>query len=616
MIARELVEHLQAHGGPSVRFKRNREGDYHVTCPNPSHPDPDPSLHVTDRDGKVLLRCMAGCPTQTVLDAAGLEWGDLFHEAGNGRREIVASYAYTDPDGRLAFEAVRYWPKDFRQRRPDGAGGWHWNLDGVTRWLYRMPRVLEAIERGQSIFIPEGERDVDALEALGLYATCNPMGAGKWRDEHSRMLTGASDVIVVRDRDDAGREHAQQVLDSLRRHAGIEATLLEPREGKDVSEHLTAGHDWTALVEVESEETRTEPETGPAAEPAPGKPERVSVEAVPITQFTARPVEWLWPGRVPRGMQTLLYGMPDRGKSLLSMLITAERTRAGERVLIATAEDSIEAVVKPRLAAVDAVLGLVEVVKVQKHGLEDGLTLPDDAARLEALVREHEARLLIIDPLNAHLPGTVNSLIDASVRRALAPLHRLAEGSGCSVMPIGHVNKSQGTTDPLLRVGGSIGLPGAVRSMLLLTNDPDDPEGASRVLAHTKCNVGLKQRPHLTYAIEPVTVELDGKSIETARLKHTGESHHSVEALLGVAASPGERSDMAEVVEWLARELEGGPVAVKNIMAKARQMGLPDRTVRTAAKDHLHVVSDKVGWAADGIWSWRLPDAGEADDRG
>jgi putative DNA primase/helicase len=206
---------------------------------------------VSDRDGKVLLKCQAGCETQAVLDAAGLDWADLFHDSDNGRREIVATYDYTDPDGRLVFQAVRYWPKDFRQRQPDGAGGWIWNVSDppCTRWLYRVPRVLEAIERGEPIFIPEGEKDVDALERLGLYATTNPMGAGKgkWRDEHSRMLIGAADVNVIRDRDEKGHEHAAEVVASLH-HVGIESTLLEPREGKaspTTSRPGTRGWRWS-----------------------------------------------------------------------------------------------------------------------------------------------------------------------------------------------------------------------------------------------------------------------------------------------------------------------------------------------------------------------------------
>ena len=85
----------------------------------------------------------------------------------------------TRPAG--CFEVVRKPGKQFKQRRPDGNGGYVWNLRDVRRVLYRLPEVLEAFGPERPIYVPEGEKDVEALERLGLVATCNPMGAGKWR---------------------------------------------------------------------------------------------------------------------------------------------------------------------------------------------------------------------------------------------------------------------------------------------------------------------------------------------------------------------------------------------------------------------------------------------------
>jgi hypothetical protein len=89
-------------------------------------------------------------------------------------------------------------PKSFRQLRPDPdkPGKWLWNLDGITPVLYRLPQVLAAVKSGQTIYIVEGEKDADNLHALGLTATCNAMGAGKWRDSYSEALRGASVVII------------------------------------------------------------------------------------------------------------------------------------------------------------------------------------------------------------------------------------------------------------------------------------------------------------------------------------------------------------------------------------------------------------------------------------
>ena len=95
---------------------------------------------------------------------------------------ILDTYDYTDTDRQLLFQVVRTSPKGFYQRRPNGNGGWVNNLGGVERVLYRLPDVLAA-DPGKPGLVAEGEKDVNRLWKLGFVATCNPMGAGKWRDE-------------------------------------------------------------------------------------------------------------------------------------------------------------------------------------------------------------------------------------------------------------------------------------------------------------------------------------------------------------------------------------------------------------------------------------------------
>ena len=114
---------------------------------------------------------------------------------------IVATYNYVDACGKLVFQAVRYEPKQFKQRRPDGADGWIWKLDGVKPIPYRLPELVDAISHERVIFIVEGEKDVDRLWSLGVPATCNAMGAGKWTPEHSAWFEGADDVVIVPDID-------------------------------------------------------------------------------------------------------------------------------------------------------------------------------------------------------------------------------------------------------------------------------------------------------------------------------------------------------------------------------------------------------------------------------
>src|SRR5215472_1424110 len=120
------------------------------------------------------------------------------------RPQIVATYDYVDETGKLLFQCVRYLPKGFSQRQPDENGGWVKNIKGVRRVLYRQPEV----EKAETICITEGEKDADSLCTLGFAATCNPMGAGKWRDEYSETLCG-KDVLIFGDDDAEGRKHVE-----------------------------------------------------------------------------------------------------------------------------------------------------------------------------------------------------------------------------------------------------------------------------------------------------------------------------------------------------------------------------------------------------------------------
>ena len=124
-------------------------------------------------------------------------------------RRIVSTYDYRDKDGLLLFQTVRYAPKGFAQRRPDGAGDWEWNLKGVRRVLYRLPELLAA-DPAKPVFIVEGEKDADNLIKLGLVATTNPMGAKKWLPEYSGYIEDRH-VVIGPDNDKDGAEHVQEV---------------------------------------------------------------------------------------------------------------------------------------------------------------------------------------------------------------------------------------------------------------------------------------------------------------------------------------------------------------------------------------------------------------------
>lgn len=232
-------------------------------CPNgyearcPAHSDQHASLSVSrGNDGRVLLVCHAGCPTLTVLRAAGLTWADVA-PGQNGARprgpqgKIVATYDYHDAAGETLYQVVRFEPKDFRQRRPDGAGGWTWNLGDTPRVLYRM-RELLAADQAEWVYIVEGEKDVDALRSISFTATCNPGGAGKWSKLADgvgadgagvswRAALAGRRIVIVPDADDPGRRHAADVARRVRDVAATVRILTLPGPGKDVADWLAAG---------------------------------------------------------------------------------------------------------------------------------------------------------------------------------------------------------------------------------------------------------------------------------------------------------------------------------------------------------------------------------------
>ncbi|MHB8420604.1 MAG: toprim domain-containing protein [Myxococcales bacterium] len=244
MTVADLAQKLEA--------KPAGEGRWKARCP--AHEDSRASLSIgTGEGGRVLLKCHAGCATKAMVTALGLTMGDLMPErpdAPPSRRKgglgrIVATYAYRDESSELLFEVCRFEPKDFRQRHKAKPGekadreGWCWSMREVRRVLYRLPELLAAVNAGGLIWLTEGEKDADALARLGLVATCNVGGAGKWRRDYTASLRGATRAIVIADKDAPGRAHAAAVAASLA-GAGVEVRVVEVPTGKDASDWIAS----------------------------------------------------------------------------------------------------------------------------------------------------------------------------------------------------------------------------------------------------------------------------------------------------------------------------------------------------------------------------------------
>jgi 5S rRNA maturation endonuclease (ribonuclease M5) len=305
----ELLERLEG-------VKRSASG-FVARCP--AHDDHRQSLSIGEGDnGCILLTCFAGCETADVMAALGLGLADLYpeQERSNGKREIVATYDYTDEDGELLYQVVRFQPKDFRQRRPDGRGGWEWKLGRTRRVLYRLPELATAIATGESVYLVEGEKDADYLRRAGACATCNPGGAGKWSPDYSESLRGA-DVIIVADKDAPGRKHAESVAAALDGIA-FAVHVVEPAEGKDAADHLAAGKGLDEFVPLSLEQAA-----------ATERSDSPFVDWGTFWQRDESDVEWVYQDVLARGRGHSIYAMHKAGKSLFTLYMAAQIATTG-----------------------------------------------------------------------------------------------------------------------------------------------------------------------------------------------------------------------------------------------------------------------------------------------
>ena len=199
-----------------------------------------------------LVKIKGGMSDPEAAEWLGRNFGVVFKGAGS-LGSLVATYDYRDEHARLLFQVCRFEPKRFLQRRPDGNGDWVWNLAGVRRVLYRLPELVVA-SLETTVWIVEGEKDVDRLVGLGLVSTTNPGGAAKrrpdgrpgksrWRPEFNPFFAGR-DVVIIPDNDDTGRDHSQST-GAILAAVAARVRILElpglPQKGDDVSVWLDAG---------------------------------------------------------------------------------------------------------------------------------------------------------------------------------------------------------------------------------------------------------------------------------------------------------------------------------------------------------------------------------------
>ena len=313
----------------------------------------------------------------------------------------------------------------------------------------------------------------------------------------------------------------------------------------------------------------------------PSKPETVKIIRMSDVELT--PVKWLWKPYLPFGKLSVLQGNPGEGKTYFAMHLAAACTNGKllpnmERmepfnVIYQTAEDGLGDTVKPRLIEAGADLDRVLVI----DDSEVQLTLSDE--RIEKAIIENNARLVIIDPIQAYLGADVDMNRANEVRPIFMRLGQVAQRTGCAILLIGHLNKAAGMQS-LQRGLGSIDIAAAVRSVMFIGKLKHDP--TMRILTHEKSSLA------------PPGVSLAFSLGDEGGFRWVGEYDITADEMLS-GIEPQRETKTQQAKDLICALLAGGKqVLSEDIDKAALERGIPGRTVRDAKRELGDALKSKI----------------------
>lgn len=573
--------------------------EYRAICP--AHEDEKPSLSIREKSGKILIHCHAGCTTDAICSALGIRQSDLFIDSQPTKRRLVATYDYTDEDGSLLYQKLRYAPKDFRIRIPDGKGGWLYKMNGQAPVLYN----LTAFKDASTLFVCEGEKDVETLRQYGYVGTTNFDGAGKWRPEYNRHFAGRV-VFVLPDNDAPGRRHAAKVYQSLAGFAEYLRIVQLPNlpDGGDVSDWFNNG----GTTEEFNRICLAAPEGIPAGwldEPATttGEKSRVLRRRC-LADVTPKTIEYLIPEVLPMGKVVSLISQEGDGKSTLSGYLASVVSRGGHwptggtvpagDVVIFSHEESPEHSIAPRLIANGAELGRIHLAEsvIEADGQETEFDIERDIQTLDDWADElPDLRLVIFDPITSYVSCNENS--NSEVRRALKPLIDFAERRNVCVLALSHLSKKV----DLRMINRTLGsrawsaVPRMVWALQVETAEDEDGhkiDTGSRFLLCVKCNLGRKPQG-LRFAIE----DSGAVVFDTERFSRNVDQDGGAEP-----------SRASEIGRWLTDRIGVDVVPASEITKEGcKKWGISkQRLGKIASQSGIH----KRFSVAEGCWVWTV----------
>ena len=436
---------------------------------------------------------------------------------------------------------------------------------------------------GKSLFVFEAPIDLISFIALypknwksRNYLSLGGIGAKSlegFLSERSDMET----IYICTDADKAGNDAVGRLLESIPEHMTVVRLMPCAKDWNEVLMHreeLPHGKYIEETIELRT------------------KPEKKAVPMIRMSEIQQTEVEWLWYPYIPFGKLTIIQGNPGEGKTFFAMQLAAACTNRKYlpqmepfepfNVIFQTAEDGLGDTVKPRLVSAEADMERVLVIDDTEHPL----TLADK--RIENAIRENNARLVIIDPLQAFLGANVDMNRANEVRPILRRLADTAQNTNCAIVMIGHLNKASGSQSTY-RGLGSIDITAVVRSLLFIGKVKTDP--TTRVIVHEKSSLA------------PPGQSLAFSLGDEKGFRWIGAYDISAEDLL--AGGEGNKTELKQelavklITEFLA---EGKKVSSAEINAEARERGISERTVRLAKNS----MGDKIASERQGKdwWIW------------
>ena len=313
----------------------------------------------------------------------------------------------------------------------------------------------------------------------------------------------------------------------------------------------------------------------------PAKAETVKIIRMSDVELTS--VDWLWKPYLPFGKLSVLQGNPGEGKTYFAMHLAAACTNGKllpnmERmepfnVIYQTAEDGLGDTVKPRL--IEAGADLDRVLVIDDSDVQ--LTLSDE--RIEKAIIENNARLVIIDPIQAYLGADVDMNRANEVRPIFMRLGQVAQRTGCAILLIGHLNKAAGMQS-LQRGLGSIDIAAAVRSVMFIGKLKHDP--TMRILTHEKSSLA------------PPGASLAFSLGDEGGFRWVGEYDITADEMLS-GIEPQRETKTQQAKDLICALLAGGKqVLSEDIDKAALERGIPGRTVRDAKRELGDALKSKI----------------------